>query len=181
MANVGCTYQVVGKYKNGREITAYHIKDIKTKKSMRANKDVLAFLIGAGRISNCKVQLNAGKGDVSFFGNGMSLEDLPVMDEKKGELKDGNGVIKIPRGATAQDVMEQYKLVGLVKSGRNTVAYVIQNNGCAVKKVSKEEFTKLAQDKKVSGITTQNYNGKVLIRSKDGFNFKELKVEQLDK
>lgn len=154
-------YQVVGRYMNGSEVTGYHLQSIETGKSGKYSKDQLVFLIGRKQITNCTAQLY--KDDVIIRGNGMSLNDLPVINED-GNLRNSEGLGNIRQGTSAVAAVEMFNIVGAIKSGRNTVGYVLQNAGCGIKKVKRAQVLQLAQQGKIGNAKVQNYNGNLILR-----------------
>lgn len=67
------------KIKNNREIIRYEIKQVESGKVMEVTKEQMYFLVGAGRIENCKGQIvNDRKVEVALMGkNGESLINIP--------------------------------------------------------------------------------------------------------
>jgi len=154
-------YQIVGRYMDGKEVTAYHLQSIDTGKSGRYTRDQVAFLVGRDQITNCTAQIYQDK--LILRGNGMSLDDLPVQYEDGG-TRNTEQLGKIRKGTTMPQAMEQFLIVGTIKSGRNTVGYVIQNAGCGIKKVKRQQVIELAQQGKLGNARVQMYNGKPLLR-----------------
>lgn len=154
-------YQIVGRYMDGSEITGYHLHSIDTGKEGKYTKSQVCFLVGRGQITNCTAQLY--KDTVLLRGNGMSLEDLPVIRED-GELRNADGLGKVRKGTSATDAVTMFNIVGTIKSGRNTVGYVIQNAGCGIKKVKRAQVIQLAQQGKIGNARVQNYNGNLILR-----------------
>ena len=68
-----------------------------------------------------------------------------------------------------------YNITGILKNGRVTVAYSTDKNGI----VSREQVVQDAVDDKVGNLTTQMYNGHVLLRGV-GINIKSLPVRQIE-
>ena len=167
-------YQIVGRYMSGKEVTGYHLQSIETGKSGRYTRDQVAFLVGRDQITNCTAQLYQDK--VLLRGKGMSLDDLPVKYEDDGTGRE-NSTRTRKRESTAQ-AMEQFLIVGTIKSGRNTVGYVIQNAGCGIKKIKRQQVIELARAGKIGNARVQMYQGKPLLR---GINcsLDELPVEQI--
>lgn len=169
-------YQIVGRYMDGSDVTGYHIQSIETGKSGRYTKDQICFLVGRGQITNCTAQLYQDK--VLLRGNGMRLEDLPIIRED-GELRNSDGLGKIRKGTSAAQAVEMFNIIGTVKAGRNTVGYVIQNAGCGIKKVKRAQVIQLAQQGKIGNARVQNYNGQILLRGV-GVNLDDLPSEIID-
>lgn len=166
-------YQIVGRYMNGKEITGYHLHSMETGKSKRFTKEQVCFLVGRGQVTNCTGQIYNDK--VLLRGNGMSLDDLPVQYED-GTSRNMDRVGKVRANTDAASAMTQFLIVGTIKSGRNTVGYVIQNAGCGIKRIKRQQVIELAQAGKIGNARVQTYQGKVLLRGV-GCNLDELPSE----
>ena len=169
-------YQIVGRYMSGKEVTGYHLQSIESGKSGRYTKDQVVFLVGRDQVTNCTGQIYQDK--VLLRGKGMSLEDLPVQYED-GDTRNMEQLGKIRKGTDVSSAMEQFMIVGTIKSGRNTVGYVIQNAGCGIKKIKRQQVIELASQGKIGNARVQNYNGNVLLRGV-GCSLDELPAEYLD-
>lgn len=168
-------YQIVGRYMNGKEVTAYHLQSMESGKSGKYTREQVAYLVGRNQITNCIGQIYQDK--VLLRGNGMSLEDLPVQQED-GTLSRTDNIGKVRRGTSAQDAMEQFLIVGTIKSGRNTVGYVIQNAGCGIKRIKRQQVIELAKAGKIGNARVQVYQNKELLRGV-GVNLDELPSETI--
>ena len=71
---------------------------------------------------------------------------------------------KVRRGTSASDAMEQFLIVGTIKSGRNTVGYVIQNAGCGLKRVKRQQVIELAKAGKIGNARVQMYKGAPILK-----------------
>lgn len=154
-------YQIVGRYMNGSEVTGYYLQSIDTGKSGKFTKGQVCFLIGRKQVTNCTAQLY--KDDVLLRGNGMSLNDLPIINED-GELRNSGNLGNIRKGTKAVDAVNMFTIVGAIKSGRNVVGYVVQNAGCGIKKLRRDQVIKLAQQGKIGNARVQSYNGSLILR-----------------
>lgn len=169
-------YQIVGRYMNGKEVTAYHLQSIETGKAGRYSREQVAYLVGRDQVTNCVGQIYQDK--LLLRGKGMSLEDLPVQQED-GTLKRTDNIGKIRKGTSAANAMEQWMIVGTLKAGRNTVGYVVQNAGCGIKKVKRQQVIELAKVGKIGNARVQTYQGKELLRGV-GVNLDELPSENIN-
>ena len=169
-------YQIVGRYMSGKEVTGYHLQSIETGKSGKFSRDQIAFLIGREQITNCTAQIYQDK--VLLRGKGMSLEDLPIQYED-GTTKNTEQLGKVTKGADVSQVMEKFTIVGAIKSGRNTVGYIIQNAGCGIKRIKRQQVIELAQQGKIANARVQMYQGKPLLRGV-GCNLDTLPSENID-
>lgn len=170
-------YQIVGRYMNGTEVVGYHLQSIETGKSGRYSREQVYYLVGRDQVTNCTGQIYQDK--VLLRGKGISLDSLPIINEE-GELKRAESVGKVRRGTSASQALEQFMVVKLIKDGRNTVGYVIQNAGGATKRISKEEAFKLADSNKLGNARLQNYKGVLSLRGVNT-NLDELPIENSDK
>lgn len=168
-------YQIVGRYMDGKEVTAYHLQSIDTGKAGRYSREQVAYLVGRDQITNCIGQIYQDK--LLLRGKGMSLEDLPVQQEN-GTLSRTDNIGKVRRGTSASEAMEQFLIVGTIKSGRNTVGYVIQNAGCGLKRVKRQQVIELAKAGKIGNARVQTYQGRELLRG-IGCNLDELPVQTI--
>lgn len=168
-------YQIVGRYMNGSEVTGYHLQSIETGKSGKYTKEQVCYLVGRDQITNCTGQIY--KDEVLLRGKGMSLSDLPVQYED-GDTRNMDRVGKVRKGTDMSAAMEQFLIVGTIKSGRNTVGYVIQNAGCGIKRVNRKQIIELARVGKVGNARVQTYQGKDLLRGV-GCNLDELPSEEI--
>lgn len=169
-------YQIVGRYMDGKEVTAYHLQSIDTGKAGRYSREQVAYLVGRDQITNCIGQIYQDK--LLLRGKGMSLEDLPVQQEN-GTLSRTDNIGKVRRGTSASAAMEQFLIVGTIKSGRNTVGYVIQNAGCGLKRVKRQQVIELAKAGKIGNARVQTYQGRELLRGV-GCNLDELPSSIID-
>lgn len=154
-------YQIVGRYMNGKEVTAYHLLSLETGKAGKFTKEQVAFLVGRDQVTNCSGQIYQDK--VLLRGVGMSLEDLPVQYEN-GDLAKTANIGHIRRGTSTADAMTQVLLAGVIVDGRSAVGYVIQNSGGGQTKVSREQLLSMARAGKVGNARVQMYQGKPILK-----------------
>lgn len=67
-------YRIVGKYTNGREVSAYHLS-CSNGKSVRVSKEQLYYLVGRGQVTNADGQIYQDK--VILKGIGENLDKIP--------------------------------------------------------------------------------------------------------
>ena len=173
MAAKRAEYQIVGRYMDGKEVTAYHLQSIDTGKSGRYTREQVAYLVGRGQITNCIGQLYQDK--VILRGNGMNLDDLPVQYED-GKSRNMDKLGRVKKGTDVADAMTQFMIIGTIKSGRNVVGYVIQNAGCGVKRIKRQQLLELAEAGRIGNARVQNYKGRTILRGIN-CNIDELPVE----
>ena len=164
MAAKRIEYQIVGRYKDGKEVTDYHLQSIDTGKSGRFSKELVCYLAGRGQITNCTAQIY--KDQVILRGNGMSLDDLPIINED-GALKNADGLGKVRKGTSAIEAIEMFNIVGIVKSGRSIAGYVLQNAGCGIKKFKRPQVIEMAKAGKIGNARVQMSNGREILRGID--------------
>lgn len=163
-------YQIVGRYMDGKEVTAYHLQSIDTGKAGRYSREQVAYLVGRGQVTNCSGQIYQDR--VLFRGVGCSLDDLPVQQEN-GELTRHDSIGHIRRGTSSEDAMTQVLLVGRIVSGRNTLAYVVQNAGGGRAQIDRNKLLELAKEGRIGNARVQHYNGKPILKG-IGCNLQEL-------
>lgn len=154
-------YQLVGRYMDESRVVGYHLQDLTTGKSGRFDRETMCFLVGRGSVTNVKGRIYQGK--VLFEGVGMEIKDLPVVNEGTNQLRRGQNIRNV-KGQGVQDKLEQLMIVGVLKSGRTPVAYVLRNQGGGTKQVSRDEIIALAKVGKISNVRVQQWNGKILLR-----------------
>lgn len=154
-------YQIVGRYMDGKEVTAYHLQSLENEKSGRYTREQVAYLVGRGQVTNCDGQLYQDK--VLLRGKGISLEELPVQQEN-GELTRAGNLGKIRRGTDAGDAMTQVLIVGSIVRGRNVLGYVIQNAGGGQTDISRDKLIEAARQGRVGNARVQMYNGKPILK-----------------
>ena len=157
-------YQIVGRYMDGKEVTAYHLQSIEAEKSGRYTREQVAYLVGRGQVTNCEGQLYKDK--VLLRGKGISLEDLPVQQED-GELTRTNNLGRIRKGTNAGDAMSQFMIIGSIVKGRNVLGYVIQNAGGGTTKIERGKLLELARAGKIGNARVQKYQNRLLLKGVD--------------
>lgn len=157
-------YQIVGRYMDGKEVTAYHLQSLDTGKAGRYTREQVAYLVGRGQVTNCEGQIYQDK--LLLRGKGISLEDLPVQQEN-GDLSRTDNLGKIRRGTNTNDVLTQVMIVGSIVRGRNVLGYVIQNAGGGQAKVERDRLIELARAGRVGNARVQMYNGKPILKGVD--------------
>lgn len=154
-------YQIVGRYMDGKEVTAYHLQSLETGKAGKYTKDQVYFLVGRDQITNCEGQLYQDK--VLLRGKGMSLEDLPVQQEN-GTVSRTDNIGRIRRGASTDDIMTQMIIVGSLVRGRNVVGYVVQNAGGGQATVNRDELITLAREGRIGNARVQRYQDRLILK-----------------
>jgi len=155
-------YALVGRYMSGKTVVGYHLQALETGKNGRYTNEQFAYLVGRDQVVNCSGQIY--NDTVLYRGtNGTEINALPVMQED-GSISRTNNVGHIRRDDTAQDVMNKLTFIAKIKEGRNTVGYVVQNNGGQQKSVSYNQAYELARSGKIGNARAQVYQGKPIIK-----------------
>lgn len=168
-------YAIVGRYMNGKEVTGYQLQDARGK-SRRFTKEQVYYLAGKEVITNCTGQIYEDK--VILKGKGMSLNDLPIADERSGEIRNTSLIGRVKKGKTQVDAMNQYMIVGKLTSGGKVVGYVIRNAGGAIRRTDKNTVLEMAKEGKIGNARVQMYNGMPLLRGV-GENLNNLPCEEV--
>lgn len=154
-------YQIVGRYMDGKEVTAYHLQSLDTGKAGRYTREQVAYLVGRGQVTNCEGQIYQDK--LLLRGKGISLEELPVQQEN-GDLTRADSLGKIRRGTNAHDALTQVMIIGSIVRGRNVLGYVIQNAGGGQARVERDRLIEMARAGRVGNARVQMYNGKPILK-----------------
>lgn len=157
-------YQIVGRYMDGKEVTAYHLQSLDSGKAGRYTREQVAYLVGRGQVTNCEGQIYQDK--LLLRGKGISLEELPVQQEN-GDLTRADSLGKIRRGTNAHDALTQVMIVGSLVRGRNVLGYIIQNAGGGQAKVERDKLIEMARAGRVGNARVQMYNGKFILKGVD--------------
>lgn len=179
MAREKTIYTMVGRYKQGNEVVAYHLQSLDKGKAGKFSREQVIYLIGRGQISNCTAQLY--KDGVIIRGVDMSLEDLPVVQTDSN----GNSTVKnanvqnVRKSATQQQVMEQVAIIAEVKDGSKKWGFLVRNNAGATKALNRAQIVKLAELGRISNARVQQDRGQTLLRGAAGTNLTALQSVQL--
>lgn len=144
--NMYARYIVVGRITNSGKNEYFVFDDRKEARRVRMNRAQTAYLIGSNLVSNMKCTVNP-KGGVQFelggVSEGQQMRDLPVLGDVTPKI--------IPD-------TEKYRIVALVKDGRNTVGYQVQY---------KNEKAKTMQPHQIAEIIDKGYmlNAKLIVQN----------------
>ncbi len=155
------SYTIVGRYMNGREVSGYHIVGGLEQSGRRITRELLIHLVSRGKIDNCTIQVY--NNDIILRGKGISLNDLPIFDEKAGELRNTGNLGEV-KTKTSTDKLEQVMITARIMINNKCVGYEVTNVGGVTKRISRRDVLTLAGDKRIGNARTQQYNGKTLIR-----------------
>ena len=164
-------YTIVGRYMDGQAVTYYHL--LATNGEQRkVTREQVIFLVGKGDIGNCKGQLH--KENVLLRGVGINLNDLPVVDEKTGTMKNTDRLGRIARGASNEQALAQFIIVGKVTRGNKIEEFTIANAGGKLKDIPREHVERLAGDLRIGNARLQRYKGRPILRLIDGRKLEDL-------
>ena len=161
MAAKRTQYQIVGRYMDGKEVTAYHLQSLETGKQGKYSREQVAYLVGRDQVTNCEGQIYKDK--LLLRGVGISLDSLPVQQED-GALSRTSGVGHIRRNTSAEDVMTQLMIVGVLVRGRNVMGYVVQNAGGGTTQVDRSKLLEAARAGRIGNARVQMYQGKPILK-----------------
>lgn len=153
-------YQIVARSMNGKEVLGYYLQSFESGKQGFYTKEQVYFLVGRGQITNCDGQLYQDK--VLLRGVGISLEDLPIVNNDG--IKNSDGLGRIRRGTSVEDAINQVNIVGLIANGRNTIGYIVQNAGGGKANVPRNQLLQLARDGKVGNARVQTYRNQLILK-----------------
>lgn len=160
------SYQMVGRYMKGSEVTGYHLQSIETGKAGRYTKEQVYYLAGRDQITNCEGSLGS-EGAVNLSGRGMRIQDLPVMHEN-GKMSNTDAIGKVKKNQSAEQTMERLKIIAQVPEGKKVPYYWVINVGGGKAIKSREEIIEKAKNNLIVNARVQIYNGKYLLRSRNG-------------
>lgn len=179
MAKERVMYSMVGRYKQGNEIVAYHLQSLDTGKAGKYSREQVIYLIGRGQVSNCTAQLY--KDGVIIRGVGMNLESLPVVqtDNNGASTVKNANIQNVRKSATQQQILEQVAIIAEIKDGSKKWGFLVQNNAGAKKACSRAQIVKLAEMGRISNARVQQDRGQTLLRGAGGTNLTALQSIQL--
>ena len=165
------TYSIVGRYMNGSAVSAYHIIGTDGKE-IKATRELTCFLVGKGLIINCKGQMNGN--DIALRGVGISLTDLPIRNERTGEISN-TGSNKNTRDTS---IFSQLSIVARLYQDNKCVGYVVRNAGGIERKIDRNTVIRLAIDKKISNARINISNNVPILRG-NGIELDRLPILQM--
>jgi len=142
------TYRVVGRYMDGVSVEAYHVVSSDGGQD-KLNKNQIIYLAGKGLLENIRIQADGS--DIIIRGKGINLNNLPVYDVNKSEIRNSETQNK----GTQQ--LGQLKIVGRIILGRSCLGYVVQDSSGAVFKLKREKVIELAKMKVVENAEVHRY------------------------
>lgn len=164
-------YKIVGRYMEGSRVSAYCLEDDNGKVEPYTREQTI-YLVARGDVSNCKAQL--GEKAVVLSGYPTPLRDLPVLDLKTMQTRNNDGMTKPTK--SNPNKLGQWNIVALVVADndkRMIGGYVIQSANGDKRTVSSDNCRQLIKDRQIGNARLNMYNGKALIRAKEG-NFNDL-------
>lgn len=164
-------YYIIGRYANGKEVTAYELQE-KSGQHKKYTREAVCFLIGKGAIANATGQMH--KAEVIIRGSGVDFSKLPVVQEKDGSLTRTESLGRVRKGTDASQAMTQVLLVGRVDKGTTTIGYEVSTAGGQIKQISREQTLQLAKAGRIGNARVQMWQGKPLLRGVGGLDLKKL-------
>ena len=164
-------YKIVGRYMEGSRVSAYCLEDDNGKVEPYTREQTI-YLVARGDVSNCKAQL--GEKTVVLSGYPTPLRDLPVLDLKTMQTRNNDGMDKPTKVNTNK--LGQWNIVALVVADndkRMIGGYIIQSANGDKRTVSADNCRQLIKNRQIGNARLNMYNGKALIRAKEG-NFNNL-------
>ncbi len=163
MANINdtgkITYSIVGRYMNASAVSAYHIIG-SDGKELKASRELVCYLVGKGLVTNCKGQMNGG--DIALRGVGVNLTDLPVKNERTGEIRRNNAT-----KTSDTKMFVQLRLVASIYQDSKCIGYVVRDAGGTEKKLAKSVVFKLAASNKVVNAELEKGRGEPYLKGVD--------------
>lgn len=171
MANKGSTYQVVGVFKDGKQVVKYQIQSMENDKTQTVDLEAFAFLVGQGRITNCSGQINNGSLVKRF---NCDTKKIPILHINSGEVTNTDAVGNIRNGKTAEDIMNQLNITACIRKGKNIVAYILTNNGGAQSIIARQKVMSLAQEGRIGNARHQYNNNESILKGDNGLKLRQL-------
>ena len=159
-------YTIVGRYMDGTNVVGYHLLSNDGNGARRFSREQVIYLVGRGHVANCKGQIY--KEEVLLRGVGISLNNLPVIDEKTGNMRNTENIGRIPRGATNDQALSQFNIVARIVEGNRNIGFIVRNAGGVEKKISRANVEKLASELLIGNARVQNYGGSKILRLING-------------
>lgn len=158
----GIKYSVVGRYMKGSTVSGYHLVGDDGSQA-QVTKNQLIRLVDQGFVANCRVQMC--NDSPLLRGKGIKLNDLPVYDENKQELKGVSNVGGVkPRTNDPNSVFGQLVIKKRIMYGSSCIGYVVANVANVEKRLSRAKVIELAAERQIGNARIQRDNDKILLR-----------------
>lgn len=154
------SYSVAGRYMDGTKVLAYHVVNSDSGKSKRLTKIQLCYFIGKGEIDNCVCSVYGD--DMVLRGKGIKLEDLPVINEYKGTMKEGKKTDN-EKAAQINSIISKSAIIAILEKDGNVIGYEISTPNNSRKRVNRDLIIKLIVENKISNAKVGLKNGKTVI------------------
>lgn len=152
-------YNIIGRYADGREITAYHLQGINNDKSVKLTREQVVYLVGRGQIRNCEAQIYKDK--VLLRGIGVDLAKLPTKVENiRGDKSNATG--------------NKFRLVNSLVNGTSTIGYTVMNSEGKTARLPRDKVIELAKADMVENVKYITANGKSGLTGTNGFRIRDL-------
>lgn len=163
ITGVGLQYKITGRYMNGSSVTAYHIVGTDGR-SMKASKELVAYFAGKGMITNARIQTNTDDGSISLRGVGISLNDIPVLNERTGEIRQRHGGEVIGKVGVGKIDNSKFEIAARLFVGPTLVGYVLRDNEGRERKLDRSTVIKFAKDNRILNAKVTQSNGTDVLR-----------------
>lgn len=147
MANMYARYNVVGRIVNAGKNEYFCFEDRQEMTHVKFNRAQTAYLIGKEQVANMTCTVNI-KGGVSFEVINGQIRQLPIIqDITKKEIPES----------------EKYKIIAILKNGKNTIGYRVQRGRDAALNLQPVQIAELDRDGKLANAKLVNQNGKRIL------------------
>lgn len=156
-------YNVVGRYMAGSTVSGYHILG-SDGSQMKVSKNFLVRLIDKNKVDNCRVQMY--NNETIIRGKGININDLPVFDERRGELKHLaiTGETEKIGMENPNEVFGKLAITKRIMMGNSCVGYEVTSTNGIVKKLSRDKVIEMASERQIGNARVQRDNDKVILR-----------------
>lgn len=164
--NIGAPYEIMGRITEGTTVIAYIVKNRESDDVINISKEDTEQLALNKQIYNCHAQVYGNL--VNLKGINCKLSKLPKYDKDGNELE-----VKYRKKRKQADLI----LTARIVQGRTVVGYRVSkiDNLDDYVHLTRDKVMELAKDGKIINAKVQKSNGKVLLRSNNGYNISKLK------
>lgn len=163
MYGTGLQYKIAYRFMSGNEVTGYQIVGTDGR-TMRASKELVAYFAGKGMVSNAKIQTNTEDGTISLRGVGININDLPVINEKTGEVKNKHGGEVIGKLGVGKVDNSKFEMAARIFAGAQLVGYLLRDKTGKEHTLPRSTVLKYAKEGRVIGVNVTQSNGTDVMR-----------------
>lgn len=154
-------YTIVGRYMDGIKVAGYHLLE-NDGSARRFSREQVIYLVGRGDVANCKGQIY--KEEVLLRGVGVNLNDLPVVNDRTGGMKNTENLGRVARGATTEQALAQFLIVGRIVVDGKTIGFTVRNAGGVEYNLKREKVELMASKLMIGNARVQTYKGRNILR-----------------